>query len=76
MERCANPHRLASHLGGKVPHQTVDNARLALENILEHATSDDLIVVAGSLYLIGEIRAILQEISAAKSVKQNSQSQV
>jgi dihydrofolate synthase/folylpolyglutamate synthase len=76
MERCANPHRLASHLGGKVPHQTIDNARLALEHVLDHATSNDLIVVAGSLYLIGEIRTILQQMSAAKSIRKNSHSQV
>jgi dihydrofolate synthase / folylpolyglutamate synthase len=75
MERCANPHRLASHLGGKVPHQTIDNVRSALENVLDHATANDLIVVAGSLYLIGEIRAVLQEMAAAKSVKKNPHSQ-
>jgi dihydrofolate synthase/folylpolyglutamate synthase len=72
MERCADPHRLASQLSGKIPHQTIDNARLALENVLDHATANDLIVVAGSLYLIGEIRAILQEMGAVKNRKEKS----
>jgi dihydrofolate synthase / folylpolyglutamate synthase len=75
MERCANPHRLASQLGGKIPHQTIENARSALESVLDHATSNDVIVVTGSLYLIGEIRAILQETTAAKSAKKNFHSQ-
>ncbi|HEY6365671.1 MAG TPA: folylpolyglutamate synthase/dihydrofolate synthase family protein [Candidatus Binatia bacterium] len=75
MERCADPHRLASQLGGKVPHRAIENARSALEYALDRATSNDLIVVAGSLYLIGEIRAILQPMAAAKSVKTNPDSQ-
>ena len=63
MERCADPHRLASQLTGKLPHQIIDNARSAFENVLDRAASDDLVVVAGSLYLIGEIRAVLQEMA-------------
>jgi dihydrofolate synthase/folylpolyglutamate synthase len=75
MERCADPHRLASQLSGKVPHRAIENARSALEYVLDRVTSNDLIVVAGSLYLIGEIRAILQPMAAAKSVKKNPDSQ-
>jgi folylpolyglutamate synthase/dihydropteroate synthase len=40
---------------------------------MDHPASNDIIVVAGSLYLIGEIRAILQQMAAAKSNKTNSQ---
>jgi dihydrofolate synthase / folylpolyglutamate synthase len=75
MERCADPHRLASQLSGKIPHRTIDNARLALEYLLDHAASNELIVVAGSLYLIGKIRALLQPTAAAKSAKKNPDSQ-
>jgi dihydrofolate synthase / folylpolyglutamate synthase len=69
MERCADPRRLASQLRGKVPHRAIENVRSALEYVLDRAAADDLIVVAGSLYLIGEIRAILQQMAAEKSVK-------
>jgi dihydrofolate synthase/folylpolyglutamate synthase len=74
MERCADPHRLASQLRGKVQHRTIENVHSALEYVLDRAAADDLIVVAGSLYLIGEIRAILQQMAAEKSVKTNPDS--
>ncbi|HSF57670.1 MAG TPA: cyanophycin synthetase, partial [Candidatus Binatia bacterium] len=73
MERCADPRRLASQLSGRVPHRVIEDAPSALGYVLDRATSNDLIVVAGSLYLIGEIRAIVQQVAAAKSVKTNSQ---
>src|SRR5262245_60765374 len=71
MERCADPFYLASQLGGKVAHRAIRNARSALDYVLDCADSNDVILIAGSLYLIGEIRPIVQEIAAAKSGKQN-----
>jgi dihydrofolate synthase / folylpolyglutamate synthase len=68
MERCADPFHLGSQLGGKIPHQAIGNAPSALEYILDRAESDDIILIAGSLYLIGEIRPLVQEIAAGKSV--------
>jgi len=68
MERCADPFHLASQLGGKIPHRAIGNAPSALEYILDRAESDDIILIAGSLYLIGEIRPLVQEIAAGKSV--------
>jgi dihydrofolate synthase/folylpolyglutamate synthase len=68
MERCADPFYLASQLGGKVPHRAIGNAPSALEHVLHRADSNDIILIAGSLYLIGEIRPLVQEIAAAKSV--------
>jgi dihydrofolate synthase/folylpolyglutamate synthase len=73
MERCADPLRLASRLTGRVPHRVIEDERSALGYVLDRAASNDLIVVAGSLYLIGEIRAILQQMAAAKSIKTDSQ---
>ena len=73
MERCADPRRLASELSGRVPHRAIEDAPSALGYVLDRAASNDLIVVAGSLYLIGEIRAIIQQMAAAKSVKTDSQ---
>ena len=71
MERCADPFHLASQLGGKIPHRAIGNAPSALEYILDRAESDDIILIAGSLYLIGEIRPLVQEIAAGKPVKKN-----
>jgi dihydrofolate synthase/folylpolyglutamate synthase len=68
MERCADPFQLASQLAGKIPHRAIGNAPSALEYILDRAESDDIILIAGSLYLIGEIRPLVQEIAAGKSV--------
>jgi dihydrofolate synthase/folylpolyglutamate synthase len=68
MGRCADPFHLASQLDDKVPHHAIGNARLALEYVLGRADSNDVILIAGSLYLIGELRPVVQAIAGAKSV--------
>ena len=72
MERCADPFHLASQLGGKIPHRAIGNAPSALEYVLDRADSDDIILIAGSLYLIGEIRPLVQEIAAGSPFKKSS----
>jgi len=72
MERCADPFYLASQLSGKIPHRAFGNASAALEHILERAESDDIILIAGSLYLIGEMRPLVQEIAAGSPFKKSS----
>lgn len=67
MERSADPYPLARHLAGKVSHRVVENSRAALRSLLEAAQSDDIVVVAGSLYLLGEIRSTLLEIKQTKA---------
>ena len=71
MERCADPHRLAAQLSGKVTNLVIEDSRSALEYVLDRAESNDIILVAGSLYLLGEIRPILQEIASARSGEKN-----
>jgi dihydrofolate synthase/folylpolyglutamate synthase len=71
MERCTDPHRLAAQLSGKVTNLVIEDSRSALEYVLDRAESNDIILVAGSLYLLGEIRPILQEIARAKSGQKN-----
>lgn len=68
MQRCADPFHLDSQLGGKVPHRAIGNAPSALDYVLDRADSNDIILIAGSLYLIGEIRPLVQEIAVARSV--------
>ena len=63
MERCANPFQLASQLGGKVPCRAIQAVPAALQYLLEHAAFEDIILVAGSLYLIGEVRPLVQAIA-------------
>jgi dihydrofolate synthase / folylpolyglutamate synthase len=71
MERCADPHRLAAQLSGKVTNLVIEDSRSALEYVLDRAESNDIILVAGSLYLLSEIRPILQEIAGARSGEKN-----
>ena len=72
MGRCADPFYLASQLGGRVAHRAIGNARSALDYVLDEADSNDIILIAGSLYLLGEIRPIVQEIAAAKSIQKRN----
>ena len=72
MERCADPFYLASQLSGKIPHRAIGNAPTALEHILDRAESDDIILIAGSLYLIGEMRPLVQEIALGSPFKKSS----
>jgi dihydrofolate synthase/folylpolyglutamate synthase len=67
MERCADPVHLASEWGGKIPHQAIENSQSALEYLLGRADRDDIILIAGSLYLIGELRPLVQAWAGAKS---------
>jgi dihydrofolate synthase/folylpolyglutamate synthase len=67
MERSAEPERLAEKLDERIPRRAIRDSRLGLQTLLDEAQPDDLIVVAGSLYLLGEVRPMLQEIVAAKA---------
>lgn len=55
--RAAPPERLASLW--RVPAHLAQTPRDALSSVLERTASGDTIVVAGSLYLIGEVRPLL-----------------
>ena len=67
MERSADPQQLAGHLAQKMPHQVIEDSRTALHKLFAAARTDEVIIVAGSLYLLGEIRPTLQEIVAART---------
>jgi dihydrofolate synthase/folylpolyglutamate synthase len=59
MDRSANPNRLK----GAVPEGTavavIENPQEAIEYLLGSAAADQTILVAGSLYLLGEVRPLL-----------------
>jgi len=42
-----------------IPTRVVQDSQTACHTLLAAAASDDIVVVAGSLYLLGEIRPLL-----------------
>ena len=67
MERSAAPEALAEKLAAGIPRRAIDDSRLALRTLLDEAQDNDIIVVAGSLYLLGEIRPLLQNIAITEA---------
>ncbi|HEU4343753.1 MAG TPA: folylpolyglutamate synthase/dihydrofolate synthase family protein [Candidatus Binatia bacterium] len=62
MERSADPQQLARQLTDIVPHRVIEDSRTALRALVASARPDDIVLVAGSLYLLGEIRPAALEI--------------
>lgn len=67
MERSAEPEQLAEKLAAGIPRRAIRDSRTALRTLLAESHVNDVIVVAGSLYLIGEIRPLLQNIAVVKT---------
>ena len=67
MERSADPQKLAQKMVEPIDHRVIPDPRAALRTLLAEARSDDMIVVAGSLYLLGEVRPMLDELAAAQT---------
>ncbi|MDP2603623.1 MAG: folylpolyglutamate synthase/dihydrofolate synthase family protein [Deltaproteobacteria bacterium] len=66
MERSADPKQLASHIAGRVPHLVMNDARQGLGYLLTSARPNDIVLAAGSLYLLSEIRPQVQEMVSAR----------
>jgi dihydrofolate synthase/folylpolyglutamate synthase len=62
MERSAEPEQLAGCTAGSLPHRIVNDARAGLKLLYQEAGTDDIILAAGSLYLLGEVRPAAQEL--------------
>lgn len=69
MERSAEPHVLAENFSQSIPQRVISNSRAALRTLLSEAERQDVIVVAGSLYLLGEVRPLLEEIAKEKAAQ-------
>jgi dihydrofolate synthase / folylpolyglutamate synthase len=67
MERSTDPAELARHCAGRIAVRWNPHSKAALRILIDESAPDDVIVVAGSLYLLGEIRPMLQEIAGPKS---------
>jgi dihydrofolate synthase/folylpolyglutamate synthase len=61
MERSADPSMLAEVVAGVLPVKIIEKPLDAVRWLLESADPDEAILVAGSLYLLGEVRPYLCE---------------
>jgi len=66
MERSADPAEMAQGFAGRMKTRSHSESRAALRLLIDESAPDDVIVVAGSLYLLGEVRPMLQEFAAAQ----------
>ena len=69
MERSADPDVLAARFQPAIPQRVFSDSCTALRTLVSEADREDIIVVAGSLYLIGEVRPVLEEIAKAKAIE-------
>ena len=72
MERSADPQMLAEKLSQPIPHRVIADSRVALRTLLDEAGERDVIVVAGSLYLLGEVRPMLEDIASTRTAGSSS----
>ncbi|MGH7855281.1 MAG: glutamate ligase domain-containing protein, partial [Candidatus Binatia bacterium] len=72
MERSADPQMLVEKLNKSIPHRVISDSRVALKTLLDEAHDQDVIVVAGSLYLLGEVRPMLEDLASARTAGSSS----
>jgi dihydrofolate synthase/folylpolyglutamate synthase len=65
MERSADPVKMAGAVHG-IPVAVAPNAPEAARRLIEASGPDDAILVAGSLYLLGEVRPVLLQIASQR----------
>ena len=61
MERSADPELLAKNIPVPIPSRVIQDSQTGLAALLDRAQPDDILVVAGSLYLLGEVRPRLSK---------------
>jgi len=66
VERSADPAELARGFADRMVTRSHADSRAALRLLIDESDPGDVIVVAGSLYLVGEIRPMLQEFALAQ----------
>lgn len=67
MERSADPRELVQKFGASIPHRVIADPGMALRTLVEEADEDDVVVVAGSLYLLGEIRPVAEALATSRT---------
>ncbi len=59
VRRSADPGKMSAAVNGRLPVSVVEDPARALRLLLERAGPEDVVLVAGSLYLLGEVRPLL-----------------
>ncbi|MBI2347028.1 MAG: bifunctional folylpolyglutamate synthase/dihydrofolate synthase, partial [Deltaproteobacteria bacterium] len=59
MQRSADPGKMSAAVKRRIPVSVVEDPARALQFLLERAGPEDVVLVAGSLYLLGEVRPLL-----------------
>ncbi|MEK6614447.1 MAG: cyanophycin synthetase, partial [Candidatus Binatota bacterium] len=67
MQRGADPWRVCEVIGEKIPAIVLEEPAKALRFVLERAGPEDVVLVTGSLYLLGEVRPVLVEEALGQS---------
>lgn len=68
MERSADPELLAKSIPVQLLTRVIHDSKTALGALLDTAQPDDIVVVAGSLYLLGEVRPLLAKASNSDAI--------
>jgi dihydrofolate synthase / folylpolyglutamate synthase len=71
LERSADPVQLQQEMAGKLQSQVIPDPRLAVEFLVQSAAPNEIIVITGSLYLLGEVRPLLAAMAQAKQSEQS-----
>jgi folylpolyglutamate synthase/dihydropteroate synthase len=69
MPRSAEPKALAEAISGRAAVQIIEDPVQAVRFALEESSEEDIVVVAGSLYLLGEVRPFLTEVAAGREAQ-------
>ena len=72
MQRSADPGKMSAAVKGRLPVSVVEDPAQALRFLLERAGPEDVVLVAGSLYLLGEVRPLLAGRAPAQSAPGHS----
>ena len=70
LERSADPVQLQQEMAGKLHGRVIPDPRLAVETLIQNAAPNELIVITGSLYLLGEVRPLLATMAQARQSDQ------
>jgi dihydrofolate synthase/folylpolyglutamate synthase len=71
LERSADPVQLQQESAGKLQSRVIPDPRTAVETLVRSAAPNELIVITGSLYLLGEVRPLLANMAQARQSDQS-----
>ena len=58
-------------MAGKLQCRVIADPRVAVETLVQNAAPNELIVITGSLYLLGEVRPLLASMAQARQSEQS-----